>query len=99
MGEESRSGLDWLLEALFCRRNPTAVFAAGDLGVRGVKELEDDAEDDGRGIVGLEEATVLTVLVGRAEETLPLLDGDGVALVLAESAVVLAALMSLNAAR
>jgi hypothetical protein len=47
--------------------------------VRG-KELEEDAEESGLGTVGLEEAAIFTVLVGRAGEAFALLDDDGAGL-------------------
>lgn len=94
---ESRSGLDRLLWALSGRRTPAAAFPFADLGVRGVKELEEEVDEEGRGAVGLEEAAVLTVLVGRAGEAFALLedDGAGLAFVAAATAGGLAALITL----
>jgi hypothetical protein len=60
-----------------------------------VKELEDDVEEDGRGTVGLEEAVVFTVLVGRAGEAFDLLDEAGAALAFAGIVGGLAALITL----
>jgi hypothetical protein len=60
-----------------------------------VKELEEDAEDDGLGAVGLEEAAVFTVLVGRAGEAFALLDDEGACLALPGITGGLAALITL----
>lgn len=72
---ESRSGLDWALWGRSDRRRPVVAFP-GVFGERGVKELEEDDDDAGRGAVAFDEAAVLTVLFGRAGP-LPLGDDGG----------------------
>lgn len=85
----------WALSPL----RTTAALPLGELGVRGVRELDEDVDEDGRGTTGLEDTAVLTVLVGRAGEGFDLLVDEGAALVLAGITGGLAGMSSLKAAR